>query len=100
MRITRSTGNLFTDAGFPTAEADVLALHSRLSIEIARIVQSRHLTQVRAARLFGVSQPRLNAVLRGRIERVSLDALVRMLATGGYRVQLTVTPRTRRRRVA
>lgn len=100
MKSTRSSGNLFADAGFPPDEADVFALHSGLSIEIARIARDRGLTQVAAARLFGVSQPRLNSVLRGRTERVSIDALVRMLSKGGYQVRFAVSPRTRRRRVA
>ena len=48
------------------------------------------MTQQAAAALFGVSQPRLNDVLRGKIEKVSLDALVNMLAHAGMRVELRV----------
>ena len=51
---------------------------------------SEGLTQEEAARRFGVTQPRINDLLRGKIEKFSLDALVNMLAKAGLRVALQV----------
>ena len=51
---------------------------------------ARGASQMEAARRFGVTQPRLNDLLRGKIEKFSLDALVTMLAKAGMRVELRV----------
>jgi predicted XRE-type DNA-binding protein len=48
------------------------------------------MTQSEAAKQFGVPQPRVNDVLRGKIDKFSLDALVNMLAKAGMRVELRV----------
>lgn len=48
------------------------------------------MAQREAAKRFGVSQPRLNDLLRGKIGKVSLDALVNMLGHAGMRVELRV----------
>ena len=50
----------------------------------------RDMTQAQAAKRFGVSQPRINDLLRGKIEKFSLDALVSMLAAPGLRVEMWV----------
>ena len=51
---------------------------------------ARGMTQAQAAKRFGVPQPRLNDVPRGKIEKFSLDALVNMLAAAGMHVELRV----------
>jgi predicted XRE-type DNA-binding protein len=48
------------------------------------------LTQARAAKLFGVSQPRISDLMRGKINLFSIDNLVRLLAAAGLRVDLKV----------
>jgi transcriptional regulator with XRE-family HTH domain len=48
-------------------------------IAIGRLIKARGLTQVQAARLFGVTQPRVSDLVRGRIELFSIDGLVEML---------------------
>lgn len=50
----------------------------------------RGVTQAQAARRLGVTQPRLNELLRGKLHKFSLDALVNMLAAAGMRVELRV----------
>ena len=59
-------------------------------IEAERVIRRRRLTQTAAAKLFGVSQPRVSDLHRGRIDRFSLDALVELLARAGVRVDLVV----------
>lgn len=96
-RIHRSSGNVFTDLGFPPDEAAHLLVRSDLMIQLERILQERGLTQAKAAKLLGVSQPRISDLVRGRIELFSIDTLVEMLA----RLGVSVTFRTKRsRRVA
>lgn len=88
VRIQRSSGNVFRDAGFPPKEAANLLIRSDLMIDLTRILKERKLTQVRAARLLGVSQPRISDLVRGRIELFSIDSLVEMLAKLGVSVSL------------
>ena len=85
---TRGGANVFTDLGFDPDEADNLLLRAKLMSHIRGA--ARDMTQQDAAALFGVSQPRLNDVLRGKIEKVSLDALVKMLGNAGMRVEIRV----------
>jgi predicted XRE-type DNA-binding protein len=96
-RIRRSSSNVFKDAGFPPEEAAHLQIRTDLMIQLERILKEQGLTQAKAAKLLGVSQPRISDLIRGRIELFSIDTLVDMLATLG----VSVTLRTRRpRRVA
>jgi predicted XRE-type DNA-binding protein len=88
LKRTRGTGNVFADVGFPPEEADNLLLRAQLMSRIRGAV--RGLTQRDAAVLFGVSQPRLNDLMRGKIDKFSLDALVNMLGRAGMRVELKV----------
>jgi predicted XRE-type DNA-binding protein len=87
-RIQRSSGNVFKDLGFPAEEAAHLLIRADLMIQLTQILKKRSLTQVRAARLLGVSQPRVSDLVRGRIDRFSIDSLVEMLASLGVSVSL------------
>ena len=87
-RSKRSIGNVFREIGFPPHEAQNLRVRADLMIEIIRIVRSRKLTQATASRLFGVSQPRISDLMTGKIERLSIDALVEMLSRAGRRVEV------------
>jgi predicted XRE-type DNA-binding protein len=88
VKIGRGSGNVFSDVGFPPAEAENLLLRAQLMSKIREV--ARGMTQAEAAKRFGVTQPRLNDVLRGKIEKFSLDALVNMLARAGLHVELRV----------
>jgi predicted XRE-type DNA-binding protein len=87
-RIQRSSGNVFKDLGFPAEEAAHLLIRADLMIQLTQILKKRSLTQVRAARLLGVSQPRVSDLVRGRIDLFSIDSLVEMLASLGVSVSL------------
>src|SRR5437868_14347080 len=87
-KIRRSSGNVFRDLGFSKDEAEYLKVRSSLMIQIRKVVESRRLTQAQAADLFGVSQPRISDLVRGKINLFSIDTLVDMLAHAGVRVSL------------
>ena len=87
-RVTRSSGNVFLDIGFPPGEAEHLLVRSRLMMAIEQLIKERGLTQARAARLFGVTQPRVSDLVRGRIELFSIDALVEMLGRAGMALSI------------
>ena len=88
LKRTRGSGNVFADLGFSPEEADNLLLRAQLMTQIREV--ARGATQREAAGMFNVSQPRLNDVLRGKIDKFSLDALVNMLGHAGMRVELKV----------
>ena len=88
--LTKSSGNVFSDLGFAESEAQNLALRSDLMVRIEKLVRQSSMTQQQAAKALGVSQPRLNALLKGKIADFSLDALVNMLARTGMQVKMTV----------
>ncbi len=95
MKITKGSGSVFRDLGFSSPEAEHLRLRADLMVVLERLLARRGLTQAKAAELFGVSQPRVNDLVRGRLHRFSIDALVDMLASAGVRVRFTLVRGTR-----
>ena len=72
------------------ADAASMTMRSKLLIAIEQQVRSWHVSQANAARRLGVTQPRLNDLLRGRIQNFSLDALVDLAARAGLNVRLDI----------
>ncbi len=85
----KSSGSVFQDLGFPVEEAENLRIRADLMIEISKIIEARRLTQTAAAKLFGVTQPRVSDLVRGKIDLFSVDSLIAMLGTAGVRVHVT-----------
>ena len=94
-RVTRSCGNVFRDLGFPPDKAEHLLVRADLMIRLEKELGSRSLKQAQAARLLGISQPRVSDLLRGRVELFSADALIDMLARLGVKVRIVASTRTR-----
>lgn len=74
-------------------EAENLRLRSKLMRALTRAVKEWGVSQKDAARQLHVTQPRLSDLLNGKIEKFSLDALVKMLASANLEVDVTVKPR-------
>ena len=100
VKVTRSSGNVFRDLGFSPEEAEHLKIRSDLMIHVQNIIRARRLKQAEAAKVLGVTQPRVSDLLRGRIDLFSTDTLIDMLARLGGRVKLVVKPPRRRLQVA
>ena len=90
MRMKRSTGNVFRDIGFPPAEAANLKVRAMLMVEIEKYLRAKRLTQKAAAKLFGVTQPRISDLMRGKIALFSVDTLIAMLTQAGLKVDVKV----------
>ena len=67
---------------------------------LQKVISARHLTQAEAAKILGVTQPRVSDVMRGRIDLFSTDTLIEMLVHLGIRVKLVLTTSRRRAGVA
>jgi len=61
-------------------------------IRLTKILEDRRLTQTEAAKLLNVTQPRISDLVRGRIDRFSIDSLVEMLGRAGVRVSFVLKP--------
>lgn len=90
LKIEKGSGNVFLDIGFPPGEAQNLLMRADLMLKIERFVRKSGMTQKEAAKLLGITQPRLNLLLKRKIELFSLDALVNMVTRTGMQVKLTV----------
>jgi predicted XRE-type DNA-binding protein len=87
---TELTDNIFEDLGFPKPEAENLRIRSLLMGAIRELIAREGLTQTQAAEVFGVTQPRISDLVRGRIELFSIDGLVNMLAVAGRAVRVSI----------
>jgi predicted XRE-type DNA-binding protein len=94
--IEPSCGNVFDDVGLSRQEAVSLELRSFLAFRLEEFIKTEALTQRQAAAFFGVSQPRISNLVRGRIELFSLDTLVDMLTRAGVRIEVLLRPTNRR----
>lgn len=71
-------------------EAANLTLRSELMMQIETVIKNAGWTQKEAAKRCGVTQPRINDLLRGRISKFSLDALVNIASALGRKVRVTL----------
>jgi predicted XRE-type DNA-binding protein len=72
------------------AEAENMRLRSTLMTAPEQHIKAKGWTQAEAARQFGVTQPRISDVLRGKINLFAIDSLVTMLAAAGLHVEVRV----------
>jgi predicted XRE-type DNA-binding protein len=100
MKLTRSSGNVFSDLGFSPDEAEYLKVRAELMANLQKVITARGVKQAEAAELLGVTQPRISDLMRGRIDLFSIDTLIDMLARLGVRATLVLRPSRRRAGVA
>ncbi len=94
IEVTEGSGNVFADLGF--ANPDLELLKSTMVQRIASVIRARKLTQMKAAEILGVDQPKISALLRGRFGGYSTDRLLRFLTALDQDVQLIVKAKPRR----
>lgn len=90
LKVTRSSGNVFRDLGFPPEEAEHLKVRSDFMIQLQKLIASRGFTQAEAAKIVRVTQPRVSDLLRGRIDLFSTDTLIDMLVRLGVQVKFVL----------
>jgi predicted XRE-type DNA-binding protein len=82
---------VFADLEVPDA-GEALA-KAELARRICVLLSERKLTQTRAAALLGIDQPKISALIRGKLDGFSTDRLFRFLNALGQDVEITVRPR-------
>lgn len=91
--VTVSKGNVFEDMGL-SEPADRLA-KAELARKIAEIISKHRLNQIEAARLLGVDQPKIFAIMNGRLAGFALERLFQFLNIMGRDVQIVVRLKSR-----
>jgi predicted XRE-type DNA-binding protein len=90
VNVVRSTGNVFADLGFGPEESAHLKVRSDLMLDLRQFIENSEISQTRAAQMFGVSQPRVSDLVRGRIDLFSTDSLIEMAVRAGLTVRVYV----------
>ena len=93
-----SSGNVFADLNLP--EADDLLAKAELAAKIIAEVQRRQMTQVQAAEVLGIDQPKISALKQGKLSGFSIERLVRFLLRLGRDVEITVKEKSKSRSMA
>lgn len=87
---SKQGGDVFSDLGFNAAEAENLRIRSAMMRALVSFIRKNELTPARAAKVFGISQPRISDLMRGKIYLFSIDDLVILIAAAGLRVDLKI----------
>jgi predicted XRE-type DNA-binding protein len=85
-----SSGNVFADLGLPDSEERMLK--AGIVVELRRLIKERELTQVKAAKLVGISQPDLSHLLRGDFDDYSAERLMKMLTVFEQDIEIIMKP--------
>ena len=90
VEVHRGSDNVFADLGL--ADAEKLKIKTGLVIEIRKAMRSRKLTQQEAAKLMGITQPKVSDMMRGDFTNLSERKLMDCLTRLGYDIEITVRP--------
>lgn len=93
--VTQSSGNVFEDLGFAESEEELTK--AQLASHIRQIIKRRRLTQIAAAALIGIDQPKVSALLNGRLTNFSSERLMRLLTALGRDIEITIKAKPRNR---
>ncbi len=87
-RIESGGENVFADLGLPSSEKDMFKVHIALAIQ--QTIRKRALTQVEAARIMKVDQPKVSAIMRGRLDGIGAERLISWLLDLGRDLEIRV----------
>lgn len=95
IEISRGSGNVYADLGYPDAEK--MLVKAKLVRKISEIIRGKGLTQVETARILGLTQPKVSALLRGQFRGISERKLIECLTSLGRDVEIVVKDAPHRR---
>jgi predicted XRE-type DNA-binding protein len=96
--IEQGSGNVFADLGYPNAEEALIK--ARLAQRITEVLEKKRLTQIQAAKLLDIDQPKVSKLLRGRLREFSTERLFRFLTALDQDVEIVIRHKPRSRRHA
>lgn len=89
--VTVGSVNVYDDLGLPDAKE--MKIKSMIALEIQRVITKRNLTQVEAAALMGIDQPKTSAILNGKFRGFTIDRMIRFLEALDVEVLLSFVER-------
>jgi predicted XRE-type DNA-binding protein len=95
-KIERSSGNVFSDLGFP--DSGERQTKVRLAVAINEVLRRRAVSQQKSAELLGINQPKVSALSKYRLEGFSVERLMRFLTALNQDVEIVIRNRPRARR--
>ena len=95
--IEKSSGNIFADIGF--ANDQEMLVKANLALKISEIITQRRLTQMEAAVVLGIPQPKLSKLLRGQFHGVSETKMLECLNKLGRDIQIVIRKANRDKRI-
>jgi predicted XRE-type DNA-binding protein len=95
--IEKSSGNIFADIGF--ANDQEMLVKANLALKISEIITQRRLTQMEAALVLGMPQPKLSKLLRGQFHGVSEAMMLECLNKLGRDIQIVIRKANRDKRI-
>jgi predicted XRE-type DNA-binding protein len=98
IEVYHGSGNVFADLELPDAEE--MQAKAELARQILSIITKRHLTQAMAAEILGIDQPKVSALMRGRLRGFSMERLFHLLNALGRDVHIVVKAKPRSRQQA
>ena len=96
IEIEESSGSVYADIG--RSDAKEMLVKAQLATKIGGIIKARHLTQIQAAEILAMPQPKVSEMLRGKFRGISEAKMIDCLSRLGRDVQIVVkaAPRSRR----
>jgi predicted XRE-type DNA-binding protein len=96
--IVRGTKNVFADLGYPDAAERQAKL--RLAYALNQVLEERKLSQAEAAKVLGVTQPKVSALLHYKLAGFSVERLMNLLTAVDHDVEIVIRRKPRSRKVA
>lgn len=98
VQVEHSSGNVFADLGLPNPEEHLVK--ATIALTIARIIRERRLTQEQAGEILGLAQPKVSDLVRGRLDKFTIDRLMRYMRKLDFDVTIHLTPKPKLRHAA
>ena len=95
IKVQVSSGNVFADLGLENS--DELLIKAELARKISSIITKQHITQAEAAELLGIDQPKISALINGKLSGFSTVRLFRFLNALGRDVEIVVKAKSKSR---
>ncbi len=91
IQVEHSSGNVFADLGLPNPEEHLVK--ATIALAIARIIRERGLTQEQAGEVLGLAQPKVSDLVRGRLDKFTIDRLLRYMRKLDFDVTIHFKPK-------
>ena len=95
IRVAEGSSNVYADLGY--ADSEGMLVKAELTAKIAEIIRRKALTQADAARILGLTQPKVSALLKGQFRGISEHRLLECLIRLGRDVHIVIKPAPRSR---